>query len=191
MIRRIAIGLAAATIAITGSTLSVSALQGQESGISKESMNQSVKSHRFGPRTYGFYGEERGRGKVAGYKPDRFDEISRFDRGDRISRLTPLQRERLKGIAHERLAELTPRQRADLRRITGQLADRERLRAITGGRYAELTWRQRARLSRIARQLADLTPLQRERLRVIMRERYEQFSPVERERYRQGPYGRR
>jgi hypothetical protein len=191
MMRNIAIGLAAATIAIGGSTLSVSALYAQESGISKESMSRSVKSHRFGPRTYGFYGEERGRGKVAGYKPDRFDEISRFNRGDRISRLTPLQRERLKGVARERLAELTPRQRADLRRITGQLADRERLRAITGGRYAELTWRQRARLSRIARQLADLTPLQRERLRGIMRERYEQFSPVARERYRQGPYGRR
>jgi hypothetical protein len=178
MMRNIAIGLAAAAIAIGGSTLSASALSGQESGISKGGMSRS-------------YDEERGRGRVAGYKPDRFDEVSRSDRGNGISRLTPLQRERLKGIARERLAELTPRQRADLRRITGQLADRERLRAITGGRYAELTWRQRARLSRIARQLADLTPLQRERLRGIMRERYEQFSPVERERYRQGTYGRR
>jgi hypothetical protein len=176
--RNIAIGLAAATIAIGGSTLSASALSGQESGISKGSMSRS-------------YNEERGGGKVAGYKPDRFDEVSRSDRSNRISRLTPLQRERLKGIARERLAELTPRQRAHLRRITGQLADRERLRAITGGRYAELTWRQRAQLKRITRQLADLTPLQRERLREIMHERYERLSPVERERYRQGPYGRR
>ena len=174
MMRNIAIGLAAATIAIGGSTLSASALSGQESGISKGSMSRS-------------YDEERGGGKVTGYKPDRFDEVSRSDRDNRISRLTPLQRERLKGIARERLAELTPRQRAHLRRITGQLADRERLRAITGGRYAELTWRQRAQLKRITRQLADLTPLQRERLRGIMRER----SPVERERYRQGLYGRR
>ena len=42
----------------------------------------------------------------------------------------------------------------------------------------------------VARELADLTPLQRERLREIMRERYEQSGPVEREHYRQGPYGR-
>jgi hypothetical protein len=40
-----------------------------------------------------------------------------------------------------------------------------------------------------ARELADLTPLQRERLKGITRERYEQSSPVERERHRQGPYG--
>jgi len=178
MMRNIAIGLAAATIAIGGSTLSASALSGQESGISKGSMSRS-------------YDEERGGGRVAGYKPDRFDEVSRSDRGDRTSRLTPLQRERLKGIARERLAELSPRQRAHLRRIAGQLADRERIMAITGGRYAELTGLQRARLRRITRQLADLTPLQRERLGGIMRERYEQFRPVERERYRQGPYGRR
>jgi hypothetical protein len=105
--------------------------------------------------------------------------------------LTPLQRERLKGIARERFAELTPRQRAHLRRIAGDVAEREHLHKITGGRYAELTWLQRARLRRITRQLADLTPLQRKRLREIMNERYEQFSPVERERYRQGPYGRR
>ena len=79
MMRNIAIGLAAATIAIGGSTLSVSALYGQESGISKGSMSGSVKSHRFGPRTYGFYDEERGR-------------------GNRFSELTPIQRERLRVI---------------------------------------------------------------------------------------------
>jgi Spy/CpxP family protein refolding chaperone len=160
MMRYVAIGLAAATIAIGGSTLSASAVYGQESGISK-GMSGSVQG-----------------------KHGRAVTRQRAD-------LTPLQRERLKGIARERFAELTPRQRAHLRRIAGDVAEREHLHKITGGRYAELTWLQRARLRRITRQLADLTPLQRNRLREIMSERYEQFSPVERERYRQGPYGRR
>src|SRR5437660_2761717 len=111
MMRNIVIGLAAATIAIGGSTLSASALSGQESGISKGSMSRSAKSQSFGPRTYGFSGEERGSGKVAGYKPDRLDEISRSDRGNRISRLTPLQGERLRGGVREPYAELTRRQR--------------------------------------------------------------------------------
>ena len=96
MMRNIAIGLAAATIAIGGSTLSVSALYGQESGISKGSMSGSVKSHRFGPRTYGFYDEERGR-------------------GNRFSELTPIQRERLREIVRERFADLTPMQRERIR----------------------------------------------------------------------------
>ena len=98
MMRHIAIGLAAAIIAIGGSTLSVSALYAQESGISKGSMSRS-------------YDGERGRGRVAGYKPDRFDEVSRFDRGNRISQLTPTQRERLRGMVRERFADLTPMQR--------------------------------------------------------------------------------
>jgi hypothetical protein len=158
MMRNIAIGLAAATIAIGGSTLSASALYGQESGISK-GMSGSVQG-------------EHGRA------------VAR-----QLADLTPPQRERLEGIARERLAGLTPRQRAHLRRITRQLAEREHLSKITGGRYAELTWLQRARLRRITRQLADLTPLQRERLRGIMHEHYGQPSPLERER--RGPYGRR
>jgi hypothetical protein len=100
MMRNIAIGLAAATIALGGSTLSASALYGKESGVSK-GMSGSVQ-------------REHGRARE-------------------LADLTPLQRERLKGIAHERLAELTPRQRAHLRGITRQLADltplqRERLR---------------------------------------------------------------
>jgi Spy/CpxP family protein refolding chaperone len=134
------------------------------------------------------YGQESGISKgMSGSLQGEHDRRVARELGD----LTPLQRERLKGIARERLAELTPRQRAHLRRIAGQLAERERIKEITGGRYAELTWLQRARLRRITRQLADLTPLQRERLREIMRERHERFSPVERERYRQGAYGRR
>jgi len=72
MMRNIAISLAAATIAIGGSTLSVSALYGQESGISKGSMSGSAE-------------------------------------------LTPLQRERIRGMVRERYAELTPLQRERLR----------------------------------------------------------------------------
>jgi hypothetical protein len=89
MMRNIAIGLAAATIAIGGSTLSASALYGQESGISKGSM----------------------------------------------SRLTPRERERLRGVVRERFAELTPR-------------ERERLRGMVRERFAELTPLQRERISR-------------------------------------------
>jgi hypothetical protein len=80
--RNIAIGLAAATMPIGGLMLSASAHDGQQSGISNGSKSGSVKSRRFGPRTYGFYEEERGRG-------DRFGELTRF------------QRERVRGIARE------------------------------------------------------------------------------------------
>ena len=96
MMRNIAITLAAATIAIGGSALSVSALHGQESGISKGSMSGSVESQRSGPRTYGFDNEERGR-------------------GNRFSELTPMQRERLSGMVRERFADLTPMQRERVR----------------------------------------------------------------------------
>ncbi len=78
MMRNIAIGLAAATIAIGGSTLSASALYGQESGISKGSMSQ----------------------------------------------LTPLQRERLRGMVRERFADLTPLQRERISRFV--LGERRR-----------------------------------------------------------------
>jgi Protein of unknown function (DUF3106) len=186
MMRNIAIGLAAATIAIGGSTLSASALSGQESGISKGSMSRS-------------YDEERGGGRVAGYKPDRFDEVSRSDRGDRISRLTPMQRERLRGIVRERYADLTPLQRERLRGIVRERyaeltpLQRERLRGIVRERFADLTPTQRARVRGFVRErLAELTPMQREHLRGIVRERYEQLTPLQRERlYRHGPFGRR
>ena len=100
MMRNIAIGLAAATIVLGGSTLSGSALYGQESGISKGSMSGSAKSQRFGPRTYGFYSEERAR-------------------GNRLAELTPMQRERLRRIVRERFAELTPM----LDRVLAHLVD--------------------------------------------------------------------
>jgi hypothetical protein len=148
MMRNIAIALAAATIAIGGSTLSASALSGQESGISKGNMSRS-------------YDEERGRGKVAGYKPDRFDEVSRSDHGNRISRLTPTQRERLRGMVRERFADLTPMQR-------------ERVRGFVRERLAELTPTQRERLRGIVRErFADLTPTQRDRIKEFVRERIE------------------
>jgi len=160
MMRNIAIGLAAATIAIGGSTLSASALSGQESGISKGSMSRS-------------YDEERGGGRVAVYKPDRFDEVSRSDRGNRISRLTPLQRERLKGKVRERYAELTPMQR-------------ERLRGMVRERFADLTPTQRERVRGFVRdRLAELTPTQRERLGGMVRERFTDLTPTQRERIKE------
>jgi Spy/CpxP family protein refolding chaperone len=148
MMRSIAIGLAAATIAIGGSTLSVSALHGQESGISKGSMSGSVKGHQFGTRTYN---EERGHGNRA--------------------ELTPRARERLREIARERYAELTPRQRERLTRIGRELysgltpRQRERLSRVERELYAELTPRQRERIRAIMRERhAELTPPGRERL---------------------------
>ena len=164
MMRKIAIGLAAATVAIGGPTLTASALQSQsmESGIiSKGSASPSTKSHRFGPRTYGFYDEERGS-------------------GNRFSELTPLQRERLRGMARERFSELTPLQR-------------ERLRGMARERFSELTPLQRERLRGMVRErFSELTPLQRERINRFVLGRYERLSPLERERlYRHGAYGRR
>src|SRR5260370_5753205 len=122
MMRNIAISSPAATIAIGGSTLSVSALYGQESGISKGSMSGSAE-------------------------------------------LTPLQRERIRGMVRERYAELTPLQR-------------ERLRGTVRERFAELTPLQRERLRGLVRErYAELTPLQRERLRGLVRERYPELTP--------------
>jgi Spy/CpxP family protein refolding chaperone len=149
MMRNIAIGLAAATIAIGVSTLSMSALYAQESGISKGSMSGSVKSHRFGPRTYN---EERGR-------------VNRF------AELTPRQRGRLREIARERYAELSPRQRERLTEIGRELyaelspRQRERISQVERDLYAELTPRQRERIKTIMRERhTELTPPGRERL---------------------------
>src|SRR5215470_15684721 len=112
MMRNIAIGLAAATIAIGGSTLSVSALYGQESGISKGSMSGSVNSDRFAELTP--TQRERLRGKVrerfADLTPMQRERIREFAR-ERFAELTPMQRERLRGKVRERFADLTPMQR--------------------------------------------------------------------------------
>jgi hypothetical protein len=90
MMRNIAIGLVAATIAIGGSTLSASALYGQESGISKGGMSRLTPLQR-----------ERLRGEVR----------------ERFAELTPLQRERIRGMVRERFAELTPLQRERISRF--------------------------------------------------------------------------
>jgi FixJ family two-component response regulator len=161
MMRSIAIGLAAVAIAIGGSTLSASALHGQKSGISKGNVSRSVKHHRFGPRTYGFYEEER---------------------------LTPREREHARRIMREGFAELTPREREHLRgaireRVAGLTSrEREHLRGVVRERLAELTPRERAYLRGIIRErLAELSPRERADLRRIERERL----------YRHGPYGLR
>jgi Protein of unknown function (DUF3106) len=126
MMRYVAIGLAAATIAIGGSTLSVSALYGQESAISKGSMSGSVKSDRFGEFTP--LQRERLRGMVR----ERFAELTPLQRErvrefvrERIAELTPTQRERLRGIVRERFADLTPMQRERVREfVRERLAER-------------------------------------------------------------------
>ena len=112
MMRNIAIGLAAAIIAIGGSTLSVSALYAQESGISKGSMSGSVKSERYAELTP--LQRERLRGKVrerfADLTPLQRERVRGFVR-ERLAELTPTQRERLRGMVRERFADLTPPQR--------------------------------------------------------------------------------
>jgi hypothetical protein len=182
MMRKIAIGLAVATIAMGGSTLTASALHGHKSGISKGSMSGTVKSHRFGPRTYGFYEEERGRRGYTGYKPDRFDGISRYER------LSPRERERLGRFAREGYERLSPREHERLGRFAREgyerlsPRERERLGRFAHEGYERLSPREHERLSRFARE--RLSPMERERLsRFIRGERY----------YRHGPdyYGRR
>ena len=142
MMRNIAIGLAAATIVLGGSTLSGSALYGQESGISEGSMSGSVKSQRFGPRTYGFSDEERGRGnRFAELTPTQRERLRGKVR-ERFADLTPMQRERIKEFARERIAELNPTQR-------------ENLRGIVRERFADLTPMQRERVKEFVRGRID------------------------------------
>jgi hypothetical protein len=126
MMRNIAIGLAAATIAMGCLAPSAAALQGQKKS-SKGSVSGAIKM----PRTY----EE--------------------------GRLTPREREYVREINRERLAEFTPR-------------EREHLRGIIRQRWAELTPHERKRLKG-----------------AMMRESYEELSRLDRERYRHGPYGLR
>ena len=105
MMRNIAIGLAAVTIAIGGSTLSVSALQGQESGTSKDSMSRSVKSHRLAELT-----------------PLQREHLRKIVR-ERSADLTPMQREHIKGVVRERLADLTPTQRERIKEFVRDRID--------------------------------------------------------------------
>jgi hypothetical protein len=150
-----------------GSTLSVSAHYGQKSGFSKGSMSGSVKSQRFGPRTYGFNDEERGR-------------------GNGFAELTPTQRERLRGMMRERFAELTPMQRERVREfVRERIAElspmqRERLGGAVRERFGELTPMQRERLGGIVRERRAHPNATRTR-QGFVRERL----------YRHGPYGSR
>jgi hypothetical protein len=147
MMRNIAIGLAAATIAIGGSTLSASALHGQKNGV-KDSMS---------------YEKEHERGRIAGYESDRFDGISR---------LTPRERARIAGIIRERVAELTPRERQHLlggiRERLAELTPHERahLKGVIRERLAELSPMERRRLGgmMMRESYEQLNRLERERL---------------------------
>ena len=162
MMRSIAIGLATATIAISGSTLSASALHGQKSGISKGSVSQSAKMHHFGPHTYGFYKEEHG------LTPREREHVKRIMH-EGFAELTPREREYVRGAVRERLARLTPR-------------EREHLKGIVRERLAELTPRERVYLRGVIRErLAELNPRERADIKRIERERI----------HRHGPYGRR
>jgi hypothetical protein len=198
MMRNIAIALAAATIAMGGSTLSASALHGQQSGISKGSVSGSLKTHRFGPRSYGFYQEERG------LTPREREHARRVWR-KAYAETTPREREYFRGVMRERLAGLTPREGEHLGRIMRErlagLTPREReyLRAALHERLAELTPREREHLGRVVRErMAELTPRERAYFRGIIRERMAvnpseraDITSIERELfYRHGPYGR-
>lgn len=166
MMRNIAIGLAAVTIAMGGSTLNASALHGQRSGISKSNVSPSATTQRFGPRTYG-YEEER--------LTPREREHARRIMHEGFAELTPREREHLRGVIRERLAGLTPR-------------EREHLRGVVRERMAELTPRERAYLRGIIRErVSELSPHEREDLKKIERQRHYRQGPYG---YRQGPYGR-
>jgi hypothetical protein len=149
MMRNIAIGLAAATIAMGGSTLSASALHGQKSGITQKSgMSKG---------TYGFYEEER-------LTPREREHARRIMR-EGFAELTPREREHLRGAIRERVAGLTP-------------GERVHLRGVVRERMSELTPRERAFVRAIIRQhLAALSPRERADLMRIERERVYRHGP--------------
>jgi hypothetical protein len=136
MMRNIAIGLAAATVAIGGSTLTASAVYGQASSISQEGMSEPAKRHRFAEITP--MRHEHFRGIVA----------------ERFADLTPMQRERIGAFVRQRFAELTPRSMQP-----------ERLRGIVRELFADFSPMQRDRISRFVRaRYEELTPREREHL---------------------------
>jgi hypothetical protein len=136
MMRSIAIGLAAATIAMSGSTLSASPLHGHhKSGI--------------GPRTYGYYEQDR-------LTPREREHARRVMR-EGFAELTPREREHLRGAIRERLAGLSPGERAHLRGIVrARIADltpseRAYVRGIIREHLASRSPHEREDLSRIER----------------------------------------
>jgi hypothetical protein len=136
MMRNIAIGLAAATVAIGGSTLTASAVYGQASSISEGGMSEPAKSRRFA--------------EITPMRHERFRGIV----GERFADLTPMQRERIGAFVRQRFAELTPRSMQP-----------ERLRGIVRERFADFSPMQRERISRFVRaRYEELTPREREHL---------------------------
>jgi hypothetical protein len=136
MMRSIAIGLAAATIAMGGSTLSASPLHGHH----KSSI---------GPRAYGY--SEQGR-----LTPREREHARRVMR-EGFAELTPREREHLRGAIRERLAGLSPGERAHLRGIVRErMADltpseRAYVRGIIREHLAARSPHEREDLSRIER----------------------------------------
>lgn len=178
MLRSIAIGLAAATIAMGGSTLIASSAPSgqQQSGISKG------QSHRGMSRSGGAYGYETER--EGGITRSELNEV------DRGSNLSPRERDHVRSVVREGFAELSPREREYLRgaireRIA-ELSPRERnhLRGVIRDRLAELSPRERVRVKRMLRHHLARNAPTRER---------EDLSRIERERgvERRGAYGRR
>jgi Protein of unknown function (DUF3106) len=136
MMRNIAIGLAAATVATGGSTLTASAVYGQASSTSEGGMSGPAKSRRFA--------------EITPMQHERFRGIV----GERFADLTPMQRERISRFVRQRFAALTPRSMQP-----------ERLRGIVRERFADFSPMQRERISRFVRaRYEELTPLEREHL---------------------------
>jgi hypothetical protein len=131
MMRNIATGLAAATIAMGGSTLSASALYGQENSM-------SGLGHRFAELTSMQRKQLRGivRQHFADLTPMQRERIREFVR-QRFAELTPrsMQRERLRAIVRERFADLSPMQH-------------ERISRFVRARYEQLTPLEREHLHR-------------------------------------------
>jgi hypothetical protein len=202
--RKIAIGLAAAAIAVGGSTLSVSAHHGpmgsykESSG--KGSLGKSSKSHitphRFGRHTYGM--EEREYGPRHRYYDRDLErrEFERrgFGRHSYEPLLSPFERERLRGRIISRLEREPLLSRGERERLHSRImsrlereplltrSERERLRSRIAGRLEREEFEERGRYE------PRLSQFERERS-----DRYYRPYRDERERYsyRRPMYGHR
>ena len=155
MMRKIAIGLAAAAIAVGGSTLTASAHHGPMGSYKGGSLGKGSKSHitthRFGRHTYGM--EEREYGPRHRYYDRDLErrEFERrgFERHSYEPLLSPFERERLRSRIISRLEReplLTPGERERLHsRIISRL---EREPLLTPGEREELRGRIASRLER-------------------------------------------
>jgi hypothetical protein len=179
MMRKIAIGLAAAAIAVGGSTLTASARPSYGSmGYSKGSIGKHLGAHhRFGPRTYGMYGkEEREYGPRRGYERHGYEPL-----------LSPAERERLRGRILSRLERdplLSPYEKERLRgRILSRLERGEPLLSP----YEKERLRGRI-FSRLEREQFEGRHGYEPRLSMAERERYTYRHPTYGHRYER-PYG--